>query len=128
MLGHDDKCVQLVPALPAIAVESLKEEAHVVLNHEQFSAMMGGESYEVRSGRGEESSWLQERTSAAKAARLLPNLNRHEWNSCPSRLFFVVSVFLLGKFEAGGCVADSASVEEVNSRRQDFLATGGFLG
>jgi hypothetical protein len=70
VLGHDDECVQSITALPAMAVESLKEEAHVVLNREQFSAMMSGESYKIRSRWGEESSRLQKRTSAAEAARL----------------------------------------------------------
>jgi hypothetical protein len=50
--------------------------------------MESRESHEVSSRRGDESSRLQERTSAAGSRASLQSLNWHEWNSCPSRLFF----------------------------------------
>ena len=68
MFGHEDKGVNLKSTFAAIAVERLKEEADIVLDHEESSSLPSRESYEVGSGRGKEASRLQERTSAAKAA------------------------------------------------------------
>jgi hypothetical protein len=50
------------------------------------------EGHEVSSRRGNEPSRLQERTSAAESRTSLETLNWYEWNSCPSRLFFLRGV------------------------------------
>jgi hypothetical protein len=79
-----------------IAIESLEEQTHIILNNEQTSSLPGRERYEVGSGRRNQSSGLQEQTSAAKAATL-PSLNWHDWNSCPSRCDFVLRSLVLGR-------------------------------
>ena len=66
VLGHEDEGMQSIAAFAAISVESLKEEANIVLDNEKFSTLPRRESDEVGSGRGDESSRLQEQTSAAK--------------------------------------------------------------
>jgi hypothetical protein len=68
VLGHDDESVELKPAFTSVSIERLQKEADVVFDHEQTPTLPRGESDEIRSGRGDESSRLQERTSAAKAA------------------------------------------------------------
>jgi hypothetical protein len=65
---HDDKRVQFVTAFTSIAVERLQEEAYVSFDDEQFTPMESRERHEIRSRRRDESSRLQEQTSAAKAA------------------------------------------------------------
>jgi hypothetical protein len=66
MLGHEDEGVELIAA--AITVESFQEEADVIFDDEESSTLPSRESDEIGSGRGDESSRLQEQTSAAKAA------------------------------------------------------------
>jgi hypothetical protein len=68
VLGHDDESVELKPAFTSVSIERLQKEADVVFDHEQTPPLPRGESDEIRSGQGDESSRLQERTSAAKAA------------------------------------------------------------
>ena len=68
VFAHEDEGVKLIAAFAAISVESYEEKTNVVLDNEQSSALPCGESYEVGSGWGDESSRLQEQTSAAKAA------------------------------------------------------------
>jgi hypothetical protein len=68
VFGHDDKSMKLEVAFSAIPIECLKEEFDVVLDHEQSSSVPSREGDEVCSRRGDESSRLQEQTSAAKAA------------------------------------------------------------
>jgi len=68
VLRHDDERMDLKAALTAVSVEGLEEDAHVVFNDEKTTSLPSREGYEVSSGRGDESSRLQERTSAAKAA------------------------------------------------------------
>jgi len=87
VFGHYDESVELKSAFATVTVESLQEEAGVVFYDEESATLPGGESYEVGSGRRKESRRLQEQTSAAKAA-IFASVNRHEWNSCPSRLIF----------------------------------------
>jgi len=89
MLGHQDKRVQLVPALAAMPVEDLQERSNVGFHNEQPAALPHRERHEIRSGRGDESSGLQKQTSAAGSRRSLQTLNWHEWNSCPSRWFLL---------------------------------------
>jgi hypothetical protein len=60
--------VQLITAFAAISIQSLQEQECVVFDDQQSSALPSRKSYEVGSGRGDESSRLQEQTSAAKAA------------------------------------------------------------
>ncbi len=66
VLGHEDERMQSIAAFAAISVESLQEEANIVLDNEKFSTLPRRESDEVGSGRGDESSRLHEQTSAAK--------------------------------------------------------------
>jgi hypothetical protein len=68
VLWHNDKNMKLITAITAVAIKGFQKETDVIFNDEQLSAMMGGESNKVRSGRGEGSSRLQERTSATNAA------------------------------------------------------------
>ena len=68
MFRHDDESVNLKPAFSAVTEKSLQEEAYVVLDNEQPSALPCRERNEITSWRGDESSRLQEQTSAAKAA------------------------------------------------------------
>jgi hypothetical protein len=89
MVGHDNKRMQLVSSLASMPIEGLQEESHVRFDNEQFPALPRREGYEIRSRRGDESSRLQEQTSAAESRTSLQALNWHEWNSCPSRLFLV---------------------------------------
>ena len=88
VFGHDNEGVQSVSSFAAIAVDSFQEEADIDFDGEQLSAMESREGCEIGSRRGEESSRLQERTSAARSRMSFSTLNWHEWNSCPSRWFF----------------------------------------
>jgi len=67
VLGHEDEGMDLVAAFAAISVESLQEKADIVLDYEQTATLPSGEGNEISSRRGDESSRLQEQTSAAKA-------------------------------------------------------------
>jgi hypothetical protein len=86
---HDDESVQFISALAAMSVERLQKEPDVRFNDKQFPAVVRREGYEITSRRRDESSRLQGETLAAGSRASLETLNRHEWNSCPSRLFFV---------------------------------------
>ena len=88
VFGHDDKSVQFETALATIPVKRLQKKPDVSFDDEQFPSVESRESNEVSSRRGEQSSRLQEQTSAAGSRTSPPTLNWHEWNSCPSRLFF----------------------------------------
>jgi len=88
MFGHHDKRVQIVLALPSMPISRLKEEAYVIFDDKQFPSVPRREGHEVSSRRRDESSRLQSGTSAAGSRASLSTLNWHEWNSCPSRLFF----------------------------------------
>jgi hypothetical protein len=113
VLGHRDERMQLVSSLAAIAIERLQEEPHIQFDNEQFPAIPGRKGYEVSPRRGKESSRLQSETSAAGSRASLETLNRLEWNSCPSRLFFLdVSRFgTNGSFS--GPAAGCARAEEI---------------
>ena len=68
MFWHDDEGVQDESAVAAISVKRLQEEANVILDDKQPTALPRRESYKIRPGRRDESSRLQGQTSAAKAA------------------------------------------------------------
>jgi hypothetical protein len=89
VLGHNDKSMQPIAAVATMSVERFEEEPYINFNSEEFSAVECGEGHEIRSRRGKESSRLQERTSAAGSRTSSSTLNWHEWNSCPSRWFFL---------------------------------------
>ena len=89
VVGHDDKRMQFVPTLAAMPTERLQEKPHVRLDNKQPAAIPSREGHKVSSRRGEESSRLKSETSAAESRTSLSTLNRHEWNSRPSRLFFL---------------------------------------
>lgn len=89
VFGHDDKRVQAVAAFATIPIKRFQEHPHIDFDREQFSAVESREGYEVSPRRGEESSGLQEQTSAAGSRTSPQTLNWHEWNSCPSRWFFL---------------------------------------
>jgi hypothetical protein len=60
--------VDLKSAFAAISVKSLQEEADMIFDNERAATLPCREGHEISSRRGEESSRLQEQTSAAKAA------------------------------------------------------------
>jgi len=68
MFGHNDESVELKVPFATITINALQKDPYVVLDHEQSPSLPGRESNEVSSGWGDESSRLQEQTSAAKAA------------------------------------------------------------
>jgi len=68
VLGHDNEEVNFKPAFTAISIHRLKEEFGIVFDNEEFPAVPYCESNEISSGRRDQSSRLQEQTSAAKAA------------------------------------------------------------
>ena len=68
VLGHHHKGVELESAFAAVAIQSLQEKMHEVLDDEQSSALPCRERHKICSGRRDESSRLQEQTSAAEAA------------------------------------------------------------
>jgi hypothetical protein len=70
MLWHNDESVELIATVPAVTVESCQEDSCVVLDNKKPSAPPSAEGYKVSSGGRNESSGLQDRTSAAKAASL----------------------------------------------------------
>jgi len=86
---HKNESVQAITTFATIPIKHLQENPCVEFDDEQFPAPVRGESYEISSGRGYESSRLQGETSAAESRASFKTLNWHEWNSCPSRLFFV---------------------------------------
>ncbi len=94
---HKDKGVQCVSTLAAVSIQGLQKETCVEFDDEQLSAAVRREGHEISSRRGDESSGLQGETSAAESRASLQSLNWHEWNSCPSRWFFVASGFDLGR-------------------------------
>jgi hypothetical protein len=65
MLRHENEGVQLIAVFSAISVHGFEEEASIVLDDEESTALPSRESYKVSSGRGYESSRLQKLTSAA---------------------------------------------------------------
>jgi hypothetical protein len=67
MFGHEDEGVDLKSPFAAISVKSFQEEADVVLDNEESSALPRREGDELGSGRRDESSRLQEQTSAAES-------------------------------------------------------------
>ncbi len=96
---HDDKRVQFKAPLSAIPIDRVQEDSHVRFDNEQPPTSPCGESDEIGSRRGDESSRLQERTSAAESRISTLTLNWHEWNSCPSRWFLCTRDFILGTAE-----------------------------
>ena len=68
MLRHYDERMHSKSAFTAVPIKSLQEETDKVLDDEQAATLPGSERNEISSGRGDESSRLQEQTSAAKAA------------------------------------------------------------
>jgi len=89
VFGHNNESVQGVAPFPSVSIQRFQEEPYVDFDNKQLPAVESQESYEISSRRGEESSRFQERTSAAESRTSFQTLNWHEWNSCPSRLFFV---------------------------------------
>jgi hypothetical protein len=86
---HDDKRVQFIASLASMPIEGLQEESNVRFDNEQLPALPCREGHEVRSLWGDEPSRLQEQTSAAESRTSPLTVNRHEWNSCPSRWFLL---------------------------------------
>jgi len=113
MLWHQDESVQTVTAFSTMPVKRFQKDPHIDFNDEQFAAVVSRKGYEVGSGWRDESSRFQEQTPAAESRASVWSLNRHEWNSCPSRLFFLdVSRFGTdGSFS--GPAAGCAKAEEV---------------
>jgi len=68
MLRHDNECMDFKSAFTAISIHRLQEESDVIFNNEEPSALPCCEGNEISSGRRNQSSRLQEQTSAAKAA------------------------------------------------------------
>lgn len=68
MFGHYDEGINLKSAFAAVPIQRLEKKTDVVLDHKQSASLPGRESYEISSGRGDDSSRLQEQPSAAKAA------------------------------------------------------------
>jgi len=67
MFGHEDEGVDLKSPFAAMSEEGLKEEADIVLDDEEPPTLPSRERDEISSGRRDESSRLQERTSAAES-------------------------------------------------------------
>jgi hypothetical protein len=70
VFGHEDEGVDLKTAFAAIPIKTFQEEADIVLDDEESSALPRREGDEVGSGRRDESSRLQEQTSAAESRGL----------------------------------------------------------
>jgi hypothetical protein len=68
VLRHDHERMDLKSAFTAITIQSLQEKAHIIFDNKESSPLPGGGSYEISSDRGDESSRLQEQTSATEAA------------------------------------------------------------
>ncbi len=68
VLGHDNEEVNIKSAFTAISIHGLQEESDVVFNDKESPAVPGRKGCEIGSGRRDQSSRLQEQTSAAKAA------------------------------------------------------------
>jgi hypothetical protein len=106
--------VQFIAAFAPMPIKRLQKKAYVSFDGEQLSAVVRRECNEISSRRGKESSRLQKRTSAAESRASFETLNWHEWNSCPSRLFFVANVVVSGKVNFSRWnIADSSALEEV---------------
>ena len=89
MFRHDNKRVQFITPFATIPIERFQEDPYIYLDRQQFSAMKRRESDEISSRRGDESSRLQKQISAAESRMSFRSVNWHEWNSCPSRWFFL---------------------------------------
>jgi hypothetical protein len=68
MFGHDDEGVKLRASFVAISINGLKQQSDMVLDHKQPTSLPRRERNKISSGRGDETSRLQEQTSAAEAA------------------------------------------------------------
>jgi len=53
VLRHDDKCMQLIAAFAAIAIDRLQKEANVVLDEEKPSTLPSRKRDEIRPRRGD---------------------------------------------------------------------------
>jgi hypothetical protein len=113
MLRHDDERVQFVSPLATISIDRLQENPDVHFDDKQFTSIESRERHEISSGRGEEASRLQRQTSAAESRASFETLNWHEWNSCPSRLFFASRFSFWEEYGPGRCGADSVAGEGV---------------
>ncbi len=96
MFGHNDESVQAVAPFATIAINRLQKKPDVRFDSKQFAAVESGESHEVSSRRGDESSRLQGETSAAESRTSIQTLDWHEWNSCLPGYFFA-KIFVSGK-------------------------------
>jgi hypothetical protein len=65
--GHEDEGVDLKSPFAAMSEEGLKEEADIVFDDEESTTLPSREGDEKSSGRRDESSRLQERTSATES-------------------------------------------------------------
>jgi hypothetical protein len=70
MFGHEDEGVDLKSPFAAMSEEGLKEEADIVFDDEESTTLPSREGKEKSFGRRDESSRLQERTSAAESRDL----------------------------------------------------------
>ena len=70
VLRHDDERVQFVAPFATIAIDRLQQEPDVRFDCKQFAAVESRESHEIGSGRGDESSRLQEIPSASRPRRV----------------------------------------------------------
>jgi hypothetical protein len=67
MFGHEDEGGDLKSPFAAMSEEGLKEEADIVLDNKESTTLPSREGDEISSGRRDESSRLQEQTSAAES-------------------------------------------------------------
>ena len=125
---HKDKSVQFVATFTTVSIQGLQKETCVEFDDEQLSAAVRREGHEISSRRGDESSGLQGETSAAESRASLQSLNWHEWNSCPSRWFFVASGFVLGSSglavaisRTRGTMAREAAAKSSNREGHEFM-------
>ena len=70
VFGHHDERMNLETSFAAVSIESLKKQSNIILDDEQPASLPCRECHKVSSGRRDESSRLQDRTSAAEAALL----------------------------------------------------------
>jgi hypothetical protein len=70
MVRHENECMQLELSLSPIVIQRFQKQPRVRFHHKESSALEGGEGYEVRSGRRNQSSGFHQGCpSAAEAGR-----------------------------------------------------------
>jgi hypothetical protein len=120
MLGHQNKRVQFVPALAAVAIKSFQKNTDVRFNHEQSAALPSHKSDEVSSRRRDESRRVQSEPQRLKAASG-SELKLARVELVPFPVVFRAGIFVLGKKRGQFWNAERARMHRSKWEGHEFI-------